>query len=142
MLRTMPRAISLSVKGAAGVGEVFVGVKVDAVGVPPGVGVDLDPVFVEAGASEQLLRISSRQHMMNIQVRVSCGRIRCLSKIFLLTPSKVVRPDFPGGSSLIVHIQILSSCIAQNQRSSLSLYEGLVKRGKVLGDLAVSISSQ
>jgi len=66
----MPRAISLSVKGAAGVGDVIAGVKGDAIGVPPGVGVGLTPVFVEAGKGEQPLRINSRQHIINIQARL------------------------------------------------------------------------
>jgi hypothetical protein len=64
----MPRAISLSVKSAAGVGDVCAGVKVDTTGVPPGVGVGLAPVFVEAGAREHPLRISNVQHIMNIVI--------------------------------------------------------------------------
>ncbi len=77
----MPRAMSLSVKGAAGVG--------DATGVPPGVGVGLAPVFVEAGKREQPLRISSRQDVMNIAVRVCvCWRMSCISSDLALTPTR------------------------------------------------------
>jgi hypothetical protein len=84
----MPRAISLVVNGAAGVGDVFAGVKVDAADVPPGVGAGLDPVFVEAGAREQPLMISSRQHMVNMTVCVcACWRIPCPSKDLFLTLS-------------------------------------------------------
>jgi len=88
MLRTMPRTMSLSVKGAAGVGDVSVGINVDTADVPPGVGVGLDPVFVEAEKREQPLRISNVQHKMNI---VICGRGRwrmcCLSSRLLCTPT-------------------------------------------------------
>ena len=84
----MPRAISLSVKGAAGVGDVFAGVKAGAVAVPPGVGVGLTPAFVEAGAREQLLRISSRQPKINIAVRVCvCWRMSYISSDLAFTPT-------------------------------------------------------
>src|SRR5713101_3556421 len=89
MLRTMPRAISLSVRGDFGVGDASAGINVDAADVPPGVGVGLDPVFVEAGAKEQPLRINSRQHMVNMTVCVcACWRMCCLSSRLLLTPTR------------------------------------------------------
>src|SRR5712692_1185392 len=81
MLRTMPRAISLVVRGNFGVGDVSVGINVDTASVPPGVGVGLDPVFVEAGKREHPLRISTRQYMMNMIIRVrGRWRIPCPSK--------------------------------------------------------------
>src|SRR5712692_2494955 len=148
MLRTMPRAISLVVRGNFGVGDVSVGINVDTASVPPGVGAGLAPVFVEAGKREQPLRISSRQYMMNMIICVrERWRIPCPSKNLsklshLKTPCVYACGGCQFASLQLASIQIINLYIAQNRRSSLSLYKCLVRRGKALGDLAAPISSQ
>src|SRR5258708_33822368 len=92
MLRTMPRAISLSVRGDFGVGDASAGINVDTANVPPGVGASLDPLFVEAGKREHPLRIRNVQHKMNIVISGrGRRRIPCVSKDLFLTDRKSTR---------------------------------------------------
>jgi hypothetical protein len=135
----MPRAISLPVKSADAVGEALVAINVAVASLLAVVGVDPDPVFVEAGKKEHPLSKSNVQHMINTQVCICCERWRipCASKDLFLTLARIISLPYN-----LLQSKFLNPYIAQNWRSSLSLYKYLIRRGKALGDLAVSIGSR